>query len=149
MGLLERGLDPYTASWPLHRDTAPSLVLYCEDPQDESFYCFGCQATGDVIEFVRLIEDCSFQEAVDVACIEGDGLTEHDFEMPEKGRTDELEVALLLVANTVRERWIDTKRSKRAALNKRVHRLCLRLRESEIPLEVAHRALRMKQSKWS
>lgn len=36
---------------PLHGDSNPSLIIYIEG-NDESFYCFGCQKGGDVINFV-------------------------------------------------------------------------------------------------
>jgi DNA primase len=46
---------------PFHEDERPSLVVY---PDTESFYCFGCQAGGDVISFVRRAEGLGFLEAV-------------------------------------------------------------------------------------
>jgi len=47
---------------PFHRDTRPSLVVY---PDTRSFFCFGCRASGDVIDFVRRACGLSFREAVD------------------------------------------------------------------------------------
>ncbi len=35
---------------PFHQDEHPSLVVY---PETASFFCFGCQTGGDVIDFVR------------------------------------------------------------------------------------------------
>ena len=46
---------------PFHEDRSPSLVVY---PETRSFYCFGCGAGGDVIDFVRLAGGLSFREAV-------------------------------------------------------------------------------------
>ena len=35
------------AACPVHEDHTPSLKL------DQRYYCFGCGATGDVIDFIR------------------------------------------------------------------------------------------------
>lgn len=39
---------------PFHDDKEPSLSL---DDQKNVFYCFGCEAKGDIIEFVRRLEE--------------------------------------------------------------------------------------------
>jgi DNA primase len=45
---------------PLHGDGEPSLVIY---PQTQSYFCFGCQAGGDVIDFVSRQRQVGFKEA--------------------------------------------------------------------------------------
>jgi len=50
-----------TGRCPFHEDRTPSLCVY---PETESFHCFGCGASGDVIDFVRRTEDLGFREAV-------------------------------------------------------------------------------------
>jgi DNA primase catalytic core len=47
---------------PFHRDTRPSLVVY---PNTHSFFCFGCRAGGDVIDFVRRTQGINFREAIE------------------------------------------------------------------------------------
>jgi DNA primase len=47
---------------PFHQDEHPSLVVY---PESHSFYCFGCHAGGDVIDFVRKADGLSFKEALE------------------------------------------------------------------------------------
>jgi DNA primase len=47
---------------PFHRDENPSLVVY---PETRSFYCFGCGASGDVIDFVRRKEGVAFRAALE------------------------------------------------------------------------------------
>lgn len=52
---------------PFHRDTTPSLQIY---PESNRFTCFStnCRAgSGDVIDFVRLMEQCSAKEAIERA----------------------------------------------------------------------------------
>ena len=46
---------------PFHEDKEPSLKVY---PKTDTFNCFGCQANGDVIEFIQLKENVSKHEAI-------------------------------------------------------------------------------------
>ncbi|RJQ07836.1 MAG: hypothetical protein C4558_08920 [Dehalococcoidia bacterium] len=49
------------ARCPFHEDGRASMVVY---PATSSYYCFGCGAGGDVIDFVRRVERVGFREAV-------------------------------------------------------------------------------------
>lgn len=46
---------------PFHGEKTPSFTLY---PDTASFYCFGCGAGGDVITFVKRIENLDYLDAV-------------------------------------------------------------------------------------
>jgi len=46
---------------PFHSEKTPSFTVY---PESQSFYCFGCGAGGDVIGFVRRIENLGYMEAI-------------------------------------------------------------------------------------
>lgn len=46
---------------PFHHEKTPSFNVY---PENGSFYCFGCGVGGDVITFVRKIENLDYMEAV-------------------------------------------------------------------------------------
>ena len=46
---------------PFHNEKTPSFTVY---PETSSYYCFGCGAGGDVIGFVRNIENLDYIEAV-------------------------------------------------------------------------------------
>lgn len=48
---------------PFHSEKTPSFSV---NPQENVYYCFGCQAHGDVITFVREIEQLGFPEAVEL-----------------------------------------------------------------------------------
>ena len=50
-----------TGLCPFHSEKTPSFFVY---PQTQSFYCFGCGAGGDVITFIRRIENLEYLEAV-------------------------------------------------------------------------------------
>lgn len=53
----------YIGRCPFHEDHNPSFVVY---PQSQSFYCFGCQAHGDIVSFLMRAETLSFPEALKV-----------------------------------------------------------------------------------
>ncbi len=66
---------------PFHNEKTPSFTVY---PESRSFYCFGCGAGGDVISFVRRMENLDYIEAVKaVAQMAG-------VSMPEDGYDDTL-----------------------------------------------------------
>lgn len=49
-----------TAPCPFHQETKPSFSV---DPEKGFFYCFGCQASGDIFEFYSRINGLEFKEA--------------------------------------------------------------------------------------
>ena len=51
----------YGGLCPFHSEKTPSFYVY---PDTESFYCFGCQAAGDAIGFVKKINNISTEEAI-------------------------------------------------------------------------------------
>ncbi len=64
---------------PFHNEKTPSFTVY---PDTNSFYCFGCGAGGDVISFIRRIDNLDYVEAVKtVAQMAG-------MSMPEDGYDD-------------------------------------------------------------
>lgn len=60
VNLKRRGRN-LTGLCPFHNEKTPSFTVY---PETQSFYCFGCGAGGDVITFVRKIENLDYTEAV-------------------------------------------------------------------------------------
>ena len=50
------------APCPFHQETKPSFSV---NPEGGFYYCFGCQASGDIIEFYRAINGLEFPEAVE------------------------------------------------------------------------------------
>lgn len=49
------------ARCPFHEDRTPSLAVF---PHTQTWWCFGCNAGGDVFAFVQRIERVTFREAV-------------------------------------------------------------------------------------
>ncbi|MDO5601895.1 MAG: DNA primase, partial [Oscillospiraceae bacterium] len=58
---LKRRGRTYTGLCPFHNEKTPSFVVY---PETQSFYCFGCGAGGDIITFVKKIQNLDYVEAV-------------------------------------------------------------------------------------
>lgn len=55
------GLKPNRAGFiccPFHKEKSASCKIY-----DDSFYCFGCGATGDIFTFVQSMDNCDFKTA--------------------------------------------------------------------------------------
>ena len=50
---------------PFHNEKTPSFTVY---PESQSYYCFGCGAGGEVINFIRRAENLDYVEAVSHLC---------------------------------------------------------------------------------
>lgn len=59
---LKRAGKTYKACCPFHHEKTPSFTCSSEKGL---FYCFGCQAGGDIFEFLMRIENLSFHEALE------------------------------------------------------------------------------------
>ena len=60
VNLIRRGRN-FVCSCPFHSEKTPSCTIYLDT---QSFYCFGCGAGGDVITFIRKIENLDYVEAI-------------------------------------------------------------------------------------
>jgi len=73
---------------PFHADDTPSCRIY---PSINTFYCFGCGATGDQIELVQRLEGCSKHKAlVKAAALIDNGQLIIDNETSRNGKTQSL-----------------------------------------------------------
>lgn len=67
---------------PFHNERTPSFTVY---PNTNSFYCYGCQAGGDVVSFIRTAENLDYVEAIKLLADRA-GMA-----MPESGYDDSVE----------------------------------------------------------
>ncbi len=58
---LKRSGRTHSGVCPFHSEKTPSFHVY---PETQSFYCFGCGAGGDVVTFIRKIENLDYLEAL-------------------------------------------------------------------------------------
>lgn len=59
--LVRYGMHPNRAGFircPFHKEKTASMKIY-----QDSYYCFGCGAYGDIFDFVSEMEDITFREA--------------------------------------------------------------------------------------
>ena len=59
---LKRAGSNMLCSCPFHSEKTPSCTVFLSE---QSFYCFGCGAGGDVITFIRRIENLGYIEALE------------------------------------------------------------------------------------
>lgn len=55
----------YVIICPFHDEDTPSCMIYVND---DKFHCFGCQASGDVIDFYQKYCEIEFDEAITRLC---------------------------------------------------------------------------------
>ena len=58
---LKRSGRNYFGICPFHNEKSPSLSV---SPEKQIFHCFGCGVGGNVITFVRKIEDIGYRESI-------------------------------------------------------------------------------------
>lgn len=169
VSLKKAGHASFKGLCPFHSEKSPSFNVH-EDRQ--FFYCFGCQAGGDVITFVRELNGYSFVEAIrHLAERAGLQVPELRPQSPEGGRRGASRapraskserdlfyeigaVAQRFFTETLqtmegtacrdylRQRGVDAKATERHGLGFAPDRwdgLLNRLREAEVPAEVAER----------
>src|SRR4029077_10071466 len=61
--LRRAGPARYEGRWPFHDERTPSFGI---DPQQKVYYCFGCNASGDVFTFVQEKEGVDFKGALEL-----------------------------------------------------------------------------------
>jgi DNA primase len=96
--LRKAGAQRFTGLCPFHKEKTPSFSVHAGQ---QFFYCFGCQATGDVFSFVGKIENVGFPEAVRiVAQKSGIPLPKREFSSPEEAAGARLRTKLLELQET-------------------------------------------------
>jgi DNA primase len=60
---LERAGNELKACCPLHSDRSPSFTIYSGG---QRFHCFGCGASGDVLDFLQQMHGVSLRDAADM-----------------------------------------------------------------------------------
>jgi DNA primase len=91
--LRKAGAQNFTGLCPFHREKTPSFNV---NATRQFYYCFGCQASGDVFSFVGKIENVSFPESVRVVAQKcGIPLPKREYSSPEEAAEARLRAKLL------------------------------------------------------
>jgi DNA primase len=91
--LRKAGAERYTGLCPFHKEKSGSFSVQAVK---QFYYCFGCQASGDVFSFVAKIENVSFPEAVKIVAQKcGIPLPKREFSSPEEAAEARLRGKLL------------------------------------------------------
>jgi DNA primase len=81
--LRNAGAQRFKGLCPFHKEKTPSFNV--NGGSQQFFYCFGCQAAGDVFSFVAKIENVGFPEAVRIVAQKvGIPLPKREFSSPEE-----------------------------------------------------------------
>ncbi|MHB1781685.1 MAG: DNA primase [Acidimicrobiales bacterium] len=95
----------YVGLCPFHSENSGSFSVNAEEGL---YYCFGCQASGDAISFVRAVEGCDFVEAVERLAARAGIAIRHDDEgaPAQHGRRKQLYDVLAAAAAFYHERLL-------------------------------------------
>ncbi|MDR2076759.1 MAG: DNA primase [Desulfovibrio sp.] len=89
----------WVAPCPFHQETRPSFSV---NEEEGFFYCFGCQAAGDVIEFYKRISGLDFRETLE-ALAEEAGISPEDIRPdPRAAATRDLRQTALRICDLAR-----------------------------------------------
>jgi DNA primase len=112
--LRKAGAQRYTGLCPFHKEKTPSFSVHAGQ---QFFYCFGCQASGDVFSFVGKIENVGFPEAVRIVAGKcGIPLPKREFSSPEEAAGARLRAKLLELHETAAAWFEEQLRSPGGAL---------------------------------
>ena len=97
--LRKAGAQNYSGMCPFHKEKSPSFNV--NGGSQQFFYCFGCQASGDVFSFVAKIENVGFPEAVRIVAGKcGISLPKREFSSPEEAAGARLRAKLFELHET-------------------------------------------------
>ena len=103
--LRSAGPQRFKGLCPFHKEKTPSFNV--NGGSQQFFYCFGCQATGDVFSFVGKIENVGFPEAVRIVAQKcGIPLPKREFSSPEEAAGARMRAKLLDLHETAAE-WFE------------------------------------------
>jgi DNA primase len=113
--LRNAGAQRFKGLCPFHKEKTPSFNV--NGGSQQFFYCFGCQASGDVFSFVGKIENVTFPEAVRIVAQKcGIPLPKREFSSPEEAAEARLRTKLLELHETAAAWFEEQLRSPEGAL---------------------------------
>ena len=97
---LRRSGRGYLGLCPFHNEKTPSFFVY---PDTQSFYCFGCHASGNIFTYVMKTEGLEFREALELlAGRAGIELKSYEHKRGERSLYDILEMSAKFFSNNLK-----------------------------------------------
>ena len=97
---LRRSGRGYLGLCPFHNEKTPSFFVY---PDTQSFYCFGCHASGNIFTYVMKTEGLEFREALELlAGRAGIELKSYERKRGERSLYDILEMSAKFFSNNLK-----------------------------------------------
>jgi DNA primase len=97
--LRNAGAQRFKGLCPFHKEKTPSFNV--NGGSQQFYYCFGCQASGDVFSFVGKLENVTFPEAVRIVAQKcGIPLPKREFSSPEEAAESRLRTKLMELHET-------------------------------------------------
>jgi len=113
--LRNAGAQRFKGLCPFHKEKTPSFNV--NGGSQQFFYCFGCQASGDVFSFVGKIENVTFPEAVRIVAQKcGIPLPKREFSSPEEAVEARLRTKFLELHETAATWFEEQMRGPEGAL---------------------------------
>ncbi len=98
---LKKAGSNFTGLCPFHSEKTPSFTVF---QKTDNYYCFGCEASGDVITFIMKMENLDYLQALEFLCNRAgmkmpdvDGNTESNSEKRQRFYSMNKEAALFFV----------------------------------------------------
>ena len=76
---LKRAGSNYNGLCPFHSEKTPSFTVF---PDNQSFFCFGCEAGGDAFTFIMRMENLDYKGSIEFLA------KRHGIELPTDGREE-------------------------------------------------------------
>ena len=95
--LRKAGASRYVGLCPFHNEKTPSFSV---NTLHHRYYCFGCGAKGDVLNFVMELESLSFYEALKLLA------DSHGIPMPKRSEYSDPETKLRAAEKVREDAWI-------------------------------------------
>jgi DNA primase len=93
---LDRAGANFKGRCPFHNEKTPSFMV---SPERNSYYCFGCQAKGDIFTFVQEFEKVDFKEALKILADRA-GVVLETYQAPEAKKEEDEKDRLRKVMDT-------------------------------------------------
>ncbi len=107
---------------PFHDDKRPSMQVFKGYTKKDGFYCRSCLTGGDIIKFIQLYMNMTFDDAATWIAHEFGIPIDEEIGLTEAERAEiSGKIAAKIFSRSVNERWIEVVCSKLSMISGRIH----------------------------